>query len=69
MTHIAFSSPLPECWPTDYFADSLVSRRLSLPPVHEVDNREGWQVAYNANQLPYRADGQSFKPFKLEEIK
>ncbi len=62
--HFAFTSFLP-----DYFAEDLIKRRLSFPKSKTTkDNRKAWRVAYAANQLPYRVEGQSFPPFTLEEI-
>lgn len=69
MMHCAFSEPLPISWPTDGYADSLVSRRLSLPSLYEVDNRDKWMVAKIANDLGCRAEGRDFTPFTLEEMK
>lgn len=69
MTHIAFSEPLPICWPTDGYADSLVSQRLVIPFSKVVDNRTKWMVAKMANDLGCRAEGRDFSPFTLEERK
>lgn len=71
MTHIAFSLPtedIPASWPSDYFADSLTHRRLCLPPVTVRDNREAFQRAFWANQVPYRVSGASYQPFTLEKL-